>query len=70
MPMSDDTADAIHVLTNLGPTLRTVRTLRGLSLREVARQTGLSFSTVKRIEDGDDCVLSHAILALKWIGDR
>lgn len=51
----DDIVDVVYVLQNLGPALRAIRTARRLSLREVARQCGESFSTVARIEKGQNC---------------
>jgi transcriptional regulator with XRE-family HTH domain len=57
----------VDILANLPATLRAVRTLRGQSLREVAKDAGMSFSTVTRIENGEDCALSSAIAILRWI---
>jgi hypothetical protein len=60
--------EVIDVLSALPETLRSVRLLRGKSLRQVADETGLSFSTVARIEKGEDCALSSAKRLLLWIG--
>jgi transcriptional regulator with XRE-family HTH domain len=62
--------DVLAVIDNLPTTLHTVRMLRGASLRQVARDCGVSFSTITRIEHGEDCNLSHARAVLAWISDR
>lgn len=62
------TSDVVLILTSLGTTLASVRKIRGMSLREVGRATGLSFSTVTRVEQGEDCAVSSAIALLEWIG--
>lgn len=46
--------------------IRQVRVARGLSQREVARQTGVAFSTVSRIERGHDCTVSHLLALFRW----
>ncbi|WP_346623424.1 XRE family transcriptional regulator [Blastococcus montanus] len=45
--MTDD-----HVLLNVGPRLRALRTERGATLTEVADATGISVSTLSRLESG------------------
>lgn len=67
-PTKREITDVLTVLANLGVAVKAVRVARGLSLRKVALETGLSASTVMRIEDGDDCVLSHAAILLVWLG--
>lgn len=59
--------DVLRILDGLGTSLFTVRVMRGLSQREVARQAGESFSTVCRVEKGADCNLSTARALLAWI---
>lgn len=61
--------DVLRILDGLGTSLFTVRVMRGLSQREVARQTGESFSTVSRVENGADCNLSTARALLAWIAN-
>jgi len=63
----DDIVDVVYVLQNLGPALTAIRIARRLSLREVARQCGESFSTVARIEKGQNCQVSSAVSILLWI---
>lgn len=43
------------------------RRARGLSLRECARQVGVSFSTLKRAEDGEDLRATTLIAILRWL---
>ncbi|CCG03322.1 helix-turn-helix domain-containing protein [Blastococcus saxobsidens] len=40
------------VLQNVGPRLRALRTERGATLTDVARETGISVSTLSRLESG------------------
>lgn len=62
--------DVLAVIDALPSVLRTVRIFRGLSLREAAQQMGMSFSTLTRIENGEECNLSNARAAIAWIGGR
>jgi ribosome-binding protein aMBF1 (putative translation factor) len=55
------------VIASLPVLLREARRARGLSLRAAAKQLGMSFSTVTRIEAGEDCALSNATAVLKWL---
>lgn len=68
MTPQSEVTDVLAVIDRLGPALLVRRTMLGLSLREVARQTGESASTVMRVEKGDDCNLSTARNLLAWIG--
>jgi transcriptional regulator with XRE-family HTH domain len=56
-----------QVLANIPLICRETRRARGLSLREAARQVGVSFSTLHRIESGEDCVASHLIGVMRWL---
>lgn len=56
------------MLGHLSLLLREARRQRRLSVREAARQLGVSFATVSRIEEGEDCMLSNAIAVLRWLG--
>lgn len=62
-------ARAARVLASLPGLLTEARTLRGLSQREVARQTGVSFSTVSRIERGvtETTDIKTALALMAWI---
>lgn len=62
-------AELVSVLAALPLLLRETRRQRGLSSRAAARQIGCSFSTVSRIESGEDCALSNAVAILRWIGE-
>ena len=59
--------DVLDVLDNLPGTLRGVRILRGVSLRQAALEIGVSFGTVRRIESGEDANLSHVRMCLEWL---
>lgn len=51
-PESHVPADLDRVLDGVAPRLRAVRTRRGLTLAELAEQTGISVSTLSRLESG------------------
>ena len=53
--------------TNLGAMLAAYRTARGLSLRELARETGISFSTLQRIEQGNSVELMTWLRLQYWL---
>jgi transcriptional regulator with XRE-family HTH domain len=55
------------VISNLPLLLREARRARGLSLRGAARELGMSFATVTRMEKGEDCALSNAVAVLRWL---
>lgn len=63
-------AELADVISNLPLLLREARRQRRLSLRAAAREMGVSFSTVYRIEQGDDCALSNAMIVLRWLDRR
>ncbi|MCG3041882.1 helix-turn-helix transcriptional regulator, partial [Streptomyces sp. S1A] len=48
--MADD--DLENVLTGVGPRLRTLRRARGATLSQVSETTGISLSTLSRLESG------------------
>lgn len=56
------------VLANLSMLLREARRARQLSVRAAARQLGMSFATVSRVESGEDCMLSNVVAILRWLG--
>ena len=55
------------VIGNLPLLLREARRARGLSLRATAKELRISFSTVDRIERGEDCALSNAVAVMRWL---
>lgn len=67
MSAEQGTTDVIAVLEGLGVAVRTVRLMRGLSLRAAADEAGVSFSTLTRIEQGEDHRVTSAIPLLRWI---
>jgi transcriptional regulator with XRE-family HTH domain len=46
------TSDTDHVLAAVGPRLRTLRQFRAVTLAELAEATGISTSTLSRLENG------------------
>ncbi len=63
-------SDLTHVLTSLPLLLREARRARGLSLRAAASEAGVSFTTLTRIEHGEDAVLSNVVPVLRWLDQR
>ena len=60
-------AELARLLGHLPLLLREARRQRRLSVRAAGRQLGMSFSTVSRIEAGEDCALSNALAVLRWL---
>jgi transcriptional regulator with XRE-family HTH domain len=63
-PSYGDVADA---LADLPTAIRVTRRVRRLSAREVARQAGVSFSLVIRVEQGHACNSANVIRLLRWL---
>jgi transcriptional regulator with XRE-family HTH domain len=63
-------AELAGVIGNVPVLLREARRARGLSLRAAARELGMSFSTVDRIERGEDGVVSNTVAVLRWLDQR
>lgn len=63
-------AELADVIANLPVLLREARRARGLSLRAAAKELGMSFSTVTRMEEGNDCALANAVAVLRWLDTR
>lgn len=59
--------EIVQVLESLPGLVLEKRRRDRLSLREAARQMGVSFSTIHRLEIGEDLVLSNAVTALRWV---
>lgn len=59
-----------EVVASLPILLREARRARRLSMRAAAREMGISFSTVYRIEQGEDCAMSNAMTVLRWLDQR
>lgn len=57
-------ADVLRLLPLL---LREARRARRLSVRAAASELGMSFSTVSRMEAGEDCVMSNVVAVLRWL---
>ncbi len=63
-------AELAEVIASLPVLLREARRSRGLSQRAAAKELGCSFSTVSRMEAGEDCALSNATAVLRWLDQR
>lgn len=59
--------ELVQVLVNLPMLLHEARRARGVTLREAAKQTGLSFNTIMRMEKGTDSSMSSAIAVMNWL---
>lgn len=57
-------ADVLGLLPLL---VREARRARGLTIRAAADEVGLAHSSLHRIEQGEDCRLSSALLVLAWL---
>lgn len=64
---TDQLRQPISLLENVPDMLREKRDAMGISQREAARQIGISFSTVSRIEAGEWGAVKSWIAILKWI---
>jgi transcriptional regulator with XRE-family HTH domain len=60
-------AEIVEVLDTLPVILRNARRTRRLSVREVARQTGLSFSTISRMENAEEFTSVSLRAVLAWL---
>lgn len=66
----DEISEAARVrrfLVGLGGLLHETRRVRGISRREVGRQTGISYSTISRIEAKGTYDLAVALKLADWI---
>lgn len=69
-PRPSSFADLAAILRRLPQLLADARRARGLSMREAGGQLDMSFATVARIEQGEDCALSNAVKVLAWLDQR
>ncbi len=60
-------AEIVEVLDTLPIIMRNARRARRLSVREVARQAGLSFSTVSRMENAEEFTSVSLRAVLAWL---
>lgn len=70
--MADTPPTSYHELADLLGALpllvREARRRNQLSLRAAGRAAGVSFSTIARVERGEDAALSTVVSLLRWIG--
>lgn len=62
--------EAADLLAGLPGALKDVRQREGLSLREVAAVSGVSFSTICRVERGEGHSAASALALMRWLGSR
>lgn len=63
-------AELAEVIDRLPLLLREARRAHGLSVRKAAAEIGCSFSTISRMENGEDCALYNAVAVLRWLDCR
>lgn len=61
---------AVDFLNNVDTITRELRRSNGMSLRDMEAATGLSSSTIKRIEDGHTVNIRHVTALLTWAAQR
>lgn len=59
--------DLADVLEHLALLVREARRAQRITAKVVAEETGLSQSTLSRLENGADISLGHAITLLRWL---
>lgn len=59
-------SEIVTLLGDLPMLVREKRRRNGLSLREAARQVGVSFSTLDRFERSEDAQLRTTVIPLLW----
>lgn len=62
-----DTSAVEQVLLNIGPRIKQVRATRKLTLAEVARESGMSVSTLSRLENGQRKATLELLLPLAML---
>lgn len=68
---TDQDSRIVLAVLGLPARLKAHRAARNLSLREVGRETGLSFSTLCRIEQGKDFAVSSLLAVAAYLdGER
>src|SRR3954451_3473363 len=67
--MADDGAGLGEVLAAVGPRLRALRQRRGTTLRQLSAATGISVSTLSRLESGDRRPSLELLLPLARVHD-
>lgn len=70
MTAAADARAAAVFVDSVGEGLRGARYARRKSLVDVANETGLSRSTIIRIENGGDAQMFCLLAVLRWIADE
>lgn len=58
---------AADALRTLGPAVKARRQLFDLSLRSAAKEAGVGFNTISRVEHGESCTSDSAIALMLWL---
>jgi ribosome-binding protein aMBF1 (putative translation factor) len=58
---------SLLVITQIGSILKAERAKRGISLAKCAKETGLSTSTIDRLEHGEPCRSIILVDVLNWL---
>jgi DNA-binding XRE family transcriptional regulator len=70
MELQDRAAATRAMLNRVGADLRRMRYARGISIVQAAAETGLSRSTIWRLENGGDVRMFCLMAALDWMRGR
>lgn len=62
--------ELVEIIDALPLMVRETRRARGLSQRAAAKQLRFSFSTISRIENGEDYVIDNLRSVLRWLDQR
>jgi len=60
-------AELADVLESLSHAVAITRRARGVSLRQCAQETGVSFTTVRRFENGEAIAMDSVVALMRWI---
>lgn len=69
-PILSTYADFAEAIVQLPVVLRAARRMRGLSLRAAAKEIGISFSTVDRVESGKEIDTGTLVAVMRWLDDN
>lgn len=62
--------EAADMLADLPAQLKATRDRLGMSLREVAAESGVSFATICRVERGEGLSAKSASRLMRWLGSK
>ena len=59
--------EVVDTLGSLRVAVKEARRRDGLTLRDLAERSGVSFNSISRFERGRDIYLSHAVALMEWL---